>query len=277
MKLPWQKDRSKDANLVKGRAAVVPKSYKFSLGRVVNDNEFTANSYSTVLCTIKILQEGETSASVNARPPGSYDPKSYTEAEVEAQGFQRVQFEAPNWLGIIVSRDNPDRREFIEMPVWIDSRTGRADSVDVPELIREQEHLREEMSRHWGLYDGPFAEIHQLINAPKTLVEIGKTFASLPGTWLGDWKQTVKEWKEDSDVSGDYRGEMPDLSLYPPVDGIDLPNYIRLCFDADHVARMGIQYDTYLAADKVWKARLAADDKLIAYFQFALRKARSGG
>lgn len=272
MRLPWQKDR--DVSLVKGRAAVVPRSYKFSLGRIVNDNEFTANSYSTVLTTVKVLQEGETVASVHAQLTRT--TQSFTEAEVEAQGFQRVQFEAPNWLGIIVSRDNPDRREFIELPVWIYPQTGRIERVDVPQLIQEQEHLREEMSRHWGLYDGPFAEIHQLINAPKTLFDIGKEFASLPGTWLGDFKQMAKDFKNEGSSTGDFPGEMPDLSQYPPVEGIDLANYVYLCFDPDHVARMGTTYDKYLAADKVWKARLAADDKLIAYFQHELRKARSG-
>ncbi|MBC8065284.1 MAG: hypothetical protein H7Y17_10665 [Chlorobia bacterium] len=279
MRLPWQKDSGKGPALLKGRAAVVPKSYKFTLGRAVHENEFTANSYSTVLTTVRVLKDGETAASVNARPPGSPNltDQSFTEAEVEAQGFQRIQFEAPNWLGIIVSRENPDRREFIELPVWINPKTGRVESVDVPELIQQQGHLREEMSRHWGLFDGPFAEIHQLINAPKVIVEVGKTFASLPGTWLGDIKQRVKEMKEETSSTGDFPGEMPDLSLYPPVEGIDLANYVYLCFDPDHVARMGTTYEKYLAADKVWKARLAADNKLIAYFQHEFRKARSGG
>ena len=271
MKLPWQKNNQ----LIKGRAAVVPRSYKFSLGRFVNESNFTADSYSTVLTTVKILKEGETVASVHAQLIPTQE--SFTEAEVEAQGFQRVQFEAPNWLGIIVSRENPDKREFIELPVWIHPQTGRVDSVNVPELIQQQQHQREEMSRHWGLYDGPFAEIHQLINAPKVLGEIGKLFASLPGIWLDDMKQMVKDLKEEGTSTGDFPGEMPDLSQYPPVEGIDLANYVYLCFDPDHVARMGTTYEKYLAADKVWKARLAADDKLIAYFQHELRKARSGG
>lgn len=280
MKLPWQKESAPPVQTAKGRAAVVPRSYKFQIARNVTSNNFTVNSYSTIITTVRVLKDGETAANTAEWLPGTinFGAEKYSVEEIEAQGLQRVQFDAPNWVGVIVSTDSGAYIDHVELPVWIDTATGRIESVDVPALIEQLEPKREKLSAYWGETEGPFAEIHQLITAPREIIKAGKFFASLPGEWIGAVKDLVKDLKTDHDPYEPLPPEqVPDMTQYPPVDGVTFHAWAAICQNLKNLEKVGIDYETYKNAGQVWTERVRADEKLALYFQNEIHRLRKGG
>jgi hypothetical protein len=269
MKLPWQKEGEPAVQPVKGRAAVIPKSYKFQIARNVTSNNFTVNSCSTVITTVKVLSDGETADSVNTWLPGTINQGDVrvSVAEAEAEGLQRVQFDAPNWIGMIITQDGSYYVEHVELPVWVDPTTNKVVSVDVPELLQKYEHRREELSRYWGRTDGPFSDFFDIIDAPKNILRTGKYIASIPGELFGGIKDLIKDAKAVSAAWQPLPPEqMPDLSQYPPIDGVDFDTFIYLCQFPKRCEEKGMTLDQFKPVYIKWHDKIRADQKGSAYY-----------
>jgi len=279
MKLPWQKETTPSVPVVKGRAAVIPKSYKFFFAKNLTQNNFTVNSYTTVTTTVKVLEPEETAESVNTWLPGTinFGAEKLSLDEVEAQGLQRVQFDAPNWIGMIISQDGTYYVEHVELPVWIDPATRRVQSVDVPELLQKYEHRREELSRYWGRTEGPFSDFFDIIDAPKTILKAGKFFASLPGEWIG----AIKELKDDLKKGPEAwvplaEDKRPDMSQYPPIDGISFDQLISMSCNPAEFKEMKKTVPGLDQTLAQWTERVKNDQKLGAFYFNEMQRVREG-
>jgi len=279
MKMPWQKDTPTPVATVKGRAAVVPKSYKFQWAKNVTENNMTVNSYSTVFTTVRVLKEGETAENTAQWQEGTlnFGDERVSVEQAEAEGMYRVQFDAPNWVGVIISQDGTEYVAHVELPVWIDPATGRVVGVDVPELVQQLEPKREQLSRIWGLEQGPFADFHQILQLPSTLIKTGKFFASLPGEWIGAVKDLAKDLKDNNPNTPLPPDQMPDMAQYGPIQGINFDSWVLMRCDSRNIAPLGFTTETFVAVDKEWLERLDNDEKLKVHFQRELMKARKAG
>lgn len=278
MKWPWKKD-GPPANSVRMRAAVVPKSYHFTMGTMVTENTFTVNSYSTQFVTLQPLKPGETAKSISKLAPGTvnFGGGEYTKEEEAARNLQRLQFDAPNWIGVIVCCDGMVYYDHVELPVWGDPATGKIHSVDVEALLVEQEPNRQKASEIWGETDGPFSLYFQIKNAPKVIMETGKMMAALPKTWLG----AIKDMKDDMAGNGKPSDPVPehmrpDLSQYPPIEGMDYKSWTVASADPSRLQEMGITSEAWGAACKGWNARMMKDWKLGALHGSDLDRIRKG-
>ena len=268
MRLPWQK-KSDPVKAVKMRAAVVPKVYKFVFATNVTENNFTVNSYSTHIVTLQVLKPGETAESISKIPAGAvnFGGPAFTPQEERERNLQRVQFDAPNWVGVIVCSDGMVYYDHVELPVWVDPATGKILSVDVPQMLQEMESDRQRASEIWGETDGPFALYFQLKNLPGDLIDTGKMVAKLPGTWLGAVKDMVADMKGNGPPPEPLPDHMrPDLDQYPPVQGIDYETYALLSAKPQKINELGIPQQTWLDANKEWTARMMKDWKLGALY-----------
>jgi hypothetical protein len=197
---------------------------------------------------------------------------------LESQGLYRVQFDAPNWVGVIISQDGTEYVAHVELPVWIDPSTGRVVEVDVPELVHQLEPKREQLSKIWGLEQGPFADFHQILQLPKTVLKTGKFFASLPGEWVGAVKDLVTDLKEESKAPEPLSPEtMPDLTQYEPVEGIDFDTWVKLRVRPKDAAKLGTTFEKYMIANPVWTERTKNDEKLFALFENEIKRVNRGG
>lgn len=269
MKFPWQKDNEPQVQPVKGRAAVVPKSYKFQVVRNHTENNITVNSYSTIMTTVKVLQQGQTASDVNSWLPGTINigAERISKEEAEAQGLQQVQFNAPNWIGMIISQDGTYYVEHVELPVWIDPSNGRVVEVDVPELLQKYEHRREELSRHWGRTDGPFSDFFDIIDLPKNIFKTGKYLASIPGELFGGIKDLIKDAKAVNAAWQPLPPEqLPDMSQYPPIGGLDFLSFCYLCQFPKRTEEKGLTLEQFKPLYVQWHDLLKGDQKLSAYY-----------
>lgn len=279
MRFPWQKDKKPAANAVKMRAAVVPKSYKFQFAFGVTENNFTVNSYSTHFASLQLLKPGETAESIAKFSPGTinFGGSMISDEEAIEKNIQRIQFDAPNWVGVIVCTDGAVYYDHVELPVWADPVTGTIHSVDVTEMLAELEPVRQRASEIWGETDGPFSLYFQIKNLPKDIKETGKLFASLPGTWLG----AIKEMKDDMAGNGKPAepvppNMMPDLSQYPPIEGMDYRTWTILSAEPKRIMEEGFSQSAWIAASKGWNERVMKDWKLGALYSTDVDRIRKG-
>jgi hypothetical protein len=274
MKFPWQKDKEAPKNAVKMRAAVVPKSYKFTMGTMVTENNFTVNSYSTHFVALQPLKPGETAESIAKFAPGTinFGGSMISDEDAARDNVQRIQFDAPNWVGVIVCSDGAVYYDHVEMPVWADPTTQKIYSVDVEEMLREFEPKRQRASEIWGETDGPFALYFQIKSLPKDLVETGKMFASLPKTWLG----AIKDLREDKAADPVPVHMWPDLTKYPPIDGMDYKAWTLVSANPALLAELGFSSETWQSASKGWNARMMKDWKIGALHGSDIDRIRKG-
>jgi hypothetical protein len=280
MKLPWQKKETAPVHEVRMRAAVVPKAYKFQLAFGVTANNFTVNSISTHIVTLQPLKDGETAESVSKFAAGTmnFGGSMFTEEEVREKNLQRLQFDAPNWVGILVCSDESVYSRHIDIPVWGDPETGKIYRVDLEAMLAELEPKRQRASEIWGLVDGPFSDYFAIRDLPKTLIKTGKDLASLPRFWAG----AVKDMVDDMNGKGKPPEPipphaMPDLSQYPPIEGIDYETWALFSAVPAKIMESGVALETWLAADKGWQARVMKDWKLGALYGNDVERIRKVG
>jgi hypothetical protein len=279
MRFPWQKDRAPGGNEVKMRAAVVPKSYMFQMGTMVTENNFTVNSYSTHFVTLQLLKPGETAESVAKMAPGTvnFGGSVFTKEEERERNLQRIQFDAPNWVGVIVCSDGAVYYDHVEVPVWADP-TGKILGVDVDQMLQEMEPKRKRASEIWGETDGPFSLYFQIKNLPGALVDTGKMLGSLPGTWLGAVKEMVADMKGEGKAPEPLPAHMlPDLSKYPPVEGMDWDTWVMFSAKPQKIQELGIPQETWLLACRGWNERVQKDWKLGALYGNEVERVRKSG
>lgn len=268
MRLPWQKKEA-PVDAVKRRAAVVPKTYKFEFGTMVTENNLTVNSVSTHFVTLQVLNPGETAQSISKFQPGTvnFGGEVFTPEESKARNLQRVQFNAPNWVGVIVCADGVVYYDHVELPVWVDESRQKILGVDVDQMLQEMEPERQKASEIWGETEGPFALYFQIKQLPAAIADTGKMLGSLPGTWLGAMKEMVADMKGQGPPPEPLPDHMrPDLSQYQPVEGIDFETYVLLSAKPDKIQELGIPTENWQAASKEWTARMMKDWKLGAQY-----------
>lgn len=261
------------------RAAVTPKSYKFEVTYMSTYNNITVNSYSTHVVTLQLLKPGETAKSVSKHIPGTvnFGGGMFTKEEEKERNLQRLQFDAPNWVGVIVCSDGAVYYDHVELPVWADPATGKIFSIDVAQMLEEMEPKRQRASEIWGEVEGPFALYFQIKNLPKDIAETGKMVASLPKTWFG----AIKDLKDDMTGQGKPsdpvpRAMWPDLSQYPPVEGMDYKTWTLLSAHPDEIADEGFSQEQWVAACKGWNQRMMKDWKLGALHGSDIDRLRKG-
>ncbi len=284
MKFPWQKNKTAPDNAVKMMAAVVPKTYKFRMAKMVTENTFTADSYSTIITTARVIGLDAASDPYPASPSrqptvGEFAVDAVVDFVMTGEFFedgsavysdaggQQIQFDAPNWVGALVWQEDKSSMDSVELPVWVDPATNKIISVDVEQLLVMVEPRRQEAREFWGKYDGPFALYHQIREAPKEIIETGKMVASLPGTWLGalkDFKDDLKGQGKPPEPLPDHM--RPDLTQYPPIEEIDYETWALLSAKPQKIQELGVPQDKWVAANKEWMARMMKDWKLGAQY-----------
>ena len=280
MRFPWQRDDQPPQNAVKMRAAVVPKSYHFEFGTMVTENNFTVNSYSTNFVTLQVLKPGQTAADISPLAPGSvnFGGEVFSKEESAARNLQRVQFNAPNWIGVIVCSDGAVYYDHVELPVWVEPQSGKILRVDVEQMLQEQEPRRQEASEIWGETDGPFALYFQIRSAPKAILDTGKMLGKLPGIWSGAVKEMVADMKGEGAAPEPIPDHLrPDLTQYPPVAGMDFETWALLSAKPDQIAARGFTQESWVAANKEWNSRMMKDWKLGALYGNTVERIRKGG
>lgn len=280
MRFPWQKSPEPSTDSTKMRAAVVPKTYKVHVGTMVTENNFTVNSYSTHFVTLQPLKPGETAEDVSKLAPGTsnFGGSVFTKEEERERNLQRIQFDAPNWVGVIVCADGAVYFDNVEVPVWADRSTGKILSVDVDQMLQEMEPNRQRASEIWGETDGPFALYFQLKNLPGALADTGKMLGSLPGTWLGAVKEMAADMKGEGKPPPPIPPHMlPNLTQYPPVEGMDWDTWVMLSAKPEKIMELGIPQETWLIACREWNDRVMKDWKLGALYGNEVERIRKSG
>lgn len=269
MRIPWQRGDD-SGSLVKIRAAVMPMTSFSKVVYGVSESNLTVNSVSTHIVNLQPLLPGQRAEDVAPFEPGTINQGSVMLSAEEAvkRNLQRVQFDAPNWVGVLVVSNASSYERHIDIPVWADPAM-KIHRVDVEEMLRELEPRRKKASEVWGKRDGAFSDLHQIIDAPKEIFKAAKTLMGLPGEIFG----AIKDIKS-SEVKADPNpvpmvppDEWPDLSLYPAVDGIDYQMMVG--FQANPETIKDSEYadkNRMLVAGKEWNSRIIADPKLARLF-----------
>jgi len=279
MKMPWQKGDD-SGSLVKIRAAVMPMTPGSRVVRGVSESNLTVNSVSTHIVNLQPLQPGQKAEDVAQFEPGTINQGSWMISPEDAvkRNLQRVQFNAPNWVGVLVVSNASSYERHIDIPVWADGN-GKIQRVDVDALLVELEPRRKKASEIWGQREGIFSDLHQIAAAPKEIFKAVKSLAALPG----DLMDTFRDIK-NSEVKADPnpaepvpKDEWPDLSQYPPVDGLDYQTLVG--FQAKPETIKGTEFadkKRMLAAGKVWNGRIISDPKLAKLFFCDVDRVKKG-
>lgn len=269
MRFPWQKSKLSEPNAAKARALVVPKTYRFQVSYNVTENNLTVNSYSTHIVTLMRLEEGKTAQDIASSSTGTvnFGGTFCSNEEGGGQNLQRIQFDAPNWIGVIVCSDGMVYFENVDLPVWADIRTGEILCVDVDALLLEMEPHKQRASEIWGETEGPFATYFQLRNAPREILKTGKELASLPGTWIGAIKDMVDDMKGEGKPPEPIPDHMkPDLSKYAPAHGLDYETWVLLSARPEKIQEMGVSQYQWAQGNEEWMARTMKDWRLGAQY-----------
>lgn len=264
--MKWQRDKGPSEPLRLIRAAVMPLTFNQRVVRNVSESNLTVNSLSTHIVDLQPLAPGQKAEDVAPWAPGTTNQGSpfLSQAEAAQRGMQRAQFDAPNWVGMLVASHATAYVRHMEIPVWVDAQ-GTIQRVDVPALLAELEPQREAASRAWSQQEGIFAGVHQVMQAPRQLM---KLFRAAPGE-VKDLIQDLKGIGQSTPVPTEPLPpeQMPDLSQYPPVDGMDYAAVVRMQADPSALKAMAEDERTRCqAALRVWNERLQRDGRLMALF-----------
>ncbi len=277
MKLPWQRDKEPAKGLRKIRAAVMPLAFNSKVVFGATENNFTVNSISTHIVDLQPLKPGQTAEDVAPFTPGAFSGGGplMTQEEAKVRNMQRLQFNAPNWVGVLVSSDSTAYRLHMDIPVWADEN-NTLHSVDVEAMMAELEPRRQRASEIWGKEDGVFSDLHAILGAPQQIAKAAKSLFALPGDILKSIKEIGQ--KEDPTIPDPtpkpYR---PDLSQYPPVDGMDYQTIVTLQAKPELIPQSDFADDARrLAAGKVWNERIHSDWKLSTLFSCDVDRIRKG-
>lgn len=274
MKLPWRKEKEHAGELRKIRAAVMPLAFNSKVVFGTTENNFTVNSVSTHIVDLQPLKPGQTAADVSPFAPGAFSGGGplMTQEEAQLRNMQRLKFDAPNWVGVLVASDSTAYRHHIDIPVWAD-QSDNIKSVDIESLMVELEPRRQRASEIWGKEDGVFSDVHAIIGAPKQIAKAAKSLFALPGDILNSIKDIAsgKEPPAAEPVPKHYR---PDLSQYPPVDGVDYQTIVMVHAKPDLIPES--EKARLHAAGKVWSERIQSDWKLSSLVSCDVDRIRKG-
>ncbi len=279
MKLPWQKEKEPAGGLRKIRAAVMPLVFNSNVVFNASENNFTVNSISTHIIDAQPLKPGQAAADVAPFVPGAISGGGplMTQEEAKVRNIQRLQFDAPNWVGVLVSSHSTAYRLHMDIPVWAD-QNGILKSVDLEAMLAELEPRRQRASEIWGQEDGVFSDIHAILGAPKEIAKAAKSLFALPG----DIFKSIKEIK-DSGFKDDAKpadpvpqAHRPNMSQYPPIDGMDYKTMVMLSVKPELLDGSGFTKESCLAAGKQWNTRIHSDWKLSTLYSTDVDRLRKG-
>lgn len=274
MKLPWKRDDQPPKNLVLSRAAVVPKHYRVDVQGPSVENNLTVNSISTQFVTVQPLAPGESAQSV-MQAMGS---DLISEEEQKRRHWQRISFNAPNWVEPLVRTVGGLEFPPIDLPVWIDPATMKIDRVDVEQFLTEVEPMRERAQKIWGQELGAFADVHQILAAPKVIAQGAKEVVKLPKHFLGAIKDLVADIKSENVAPPEKPpAERPDLSQHPPVNGVDYDTWVLISVKPQLLAERGIDPAEWNIAHRTWLARIAGNATLGAAYVYDVDRLRREG
>jgi hypothetical protein len=244
----------------------------------VTQNNFTVNSISTHFVDLQPLEPGQTAADVAPFAPGTFNSGGpmISPEEAARRNIQRAQFDAPNWVGVLVASHATTYERHADIPVWVNEQ-GVIQGVDVETMLKELEPLRQRATAVWGQEEGFFSDFHQAVAAPKNILKAIKTVAAVPG----EFKEMFKEMKGEpgqgkpaDPVPVHFR---PDMSQYPPVDGMDYQTMVMIQVDPETIAQTDFTDETRrMAALKVWNDRVLSDWKLSTLFSTDVDRLRKG-
>lgn len=277
--MPWQKDKSGSGPVKLIRAAVMPLTLKQTVIFGSSQNNFTVSSVSTHIVDLQPLEPGQTAADVAPFAPGTFNSGGPMISKEDAvrRRIQRAQFDAPNWVGMLVSSNASTYERHIDIPVWVDANEQIV-SVDVVAMLVELEPLRKRASEVWGQQEGFLSGVHQAVQAPKNLLKAFKTVAAVPG----ELRDLVKDMKEESAGRGKPADPVPahfrpDMSQYPPVGNMDYQALVAIQADPNKMEELGFADEAVrMPLVKVWNERLAKDWKLSTLFSTDVDRLRKG-
>ncbi len=265
---------------MKIRAAVMPMTSRSRVDLGYSENNFTVNSISTHLVNLQPLEPGQTAEDVAPFLPGTVNQGSWmmTAEDASARNLQQVKFNAPNWVSKLVVSHVSSYERHIDIPVWADGN-GNIQSVDVDSMLAELEPRRKKASEVWGKQEGILSDFHQIAQAPKEIFKVAKTLAAFPGEIFGAIKDIKNsEVKEDlTPMELVPKEERPDLSQYPPVDGLSYQMMVGFQAKPETIAQSEYaDRKRMMAAGKAWNGRIIADPKLARLFFCDVDRVKKG-
>lgn len=279
MKLPWQKEKAPDGGLRKIRAAVLPLVFNSKVVFNATENNFTVNSISTHIIDVQPLKPGQTAADVSPFMPGSISGGGamMSKEEAKVRNMQRLQFDAPNWVGVLVSSESTAYRLHMDIPVWADENDN-IKSVDMEAMLAELEPRRQRACEIWGKEEGFFADLHAIVGAPKEIAKAAKSLFALPGDIIKSIKEIKDSGFKDDPKPADRvpKAHRPDMSQYPPIDGMDYKTMIMLSVKPELLEGSGFTKESCLAAGKQWNTRIHSDWKLSTLYSTDIDRIRKG-
>lgn len=269
----WLKRDPEAKGMVRGRAVVIP--HLPNVETVTNsvENNFSANSVSTLGVTVRRLKPGESAKSVGEQYPRLPTTGMIRTTPVPAE-CQRLHVNVPNWMHLMIRQERYVYRPHAEIPVWIDPAKDRIWRIDKEKLMEEMEPHRTRGVELWdkyGLTDGD----------PNLRVDSEEEFnlEGLAEGWVekitGEvYNSATATWSRAPSSPADFA---TDVAGYPPVEGVDFDKWVQISagLTKERVAPAG--YDAYAtskgvmagrwgAIDEAWKQRMMADWKLGAKY-----------
>lgn len=121
---------------VPGRAVAIPHYPRVESASNVIENNFSADSVSTMGVTVRLLQPEESAEAVGSqyeRIPATGIQKTTNVPD----GCQRLHSNVPNWVRVLVKQEGHVHKMHTEIPVWVNPVKGKIDSINKDKLIEE--------------------------------------------------------------------------------------------------------------------------------------------
>jgi hypothetical protein len=258
----WLKNDPGSKGLVPGRAVAIPHYPRVETLSSSVENNFSANSVSTLSVTLRLLQPGDTAEAIGSQYE-RLPPKMMHRTTNTPDRCQRLHCNCPNWVHLLVRQEGYVHKEHTEVPVWVNPATGKMDRIDKDKLIEELEPERERALLIWKVagMSGPYIEGGAVPEEAE-----GVPQAASMGTPTG----------EDA--------FKPDMSQYPPIEGVDLNLWAHVAANLvkqriapnahDQFAQsQGAPAGRWAEIDRAWNQRMMSDWKLGAAYGEAYEQA----
>jgi len=259
---------------IPGYAAIVAKTYRVMVRTMVVESNLTVNSISTMSVTLRPLKPGQTPKDLAGGATNiAMVVGDASNIIPDGPDAQLVHFNAPNWISVIVAQEGAVYFDLIPVPVFLDPNTGKILRVDVEKFVAEQEPNRRRASIIWGETDGPFAEVHQLLQMPKMVKEVANEVVAMPKLWAS----AVRDMFKDTPVEPIPEAMRPDMSNHPPIEGVDYGQWVHILaaisanrdrgISADDIAEAsGVPRGMWKSVNDGWMKRVQSDWKLGAQY-----------
>lgn len=257
---------------VPGRAVAIPHYPRVEMRSSVVENNFSADSISTLSVTLRLLQSGETAESVGSQ----YErlaPTGIHHTTNTPDGCQRLHCNVPNWVHLMVRQEGWVHKLHTEVPVWVNPADGKMTRIDKEKLIEELEPDRER-GRHIFQVAGMMGKMDDSPVPQAASTPVPDVSEMLSEMFTGG-PQANREVATMGDIDEDDPEDAfaPDLSKYPPIHGVDFYKWVEVTVElvrervppAEHdefAQSEGVPAGRWLEIDKNWKQRMSSDWKL---------------